>query len=53
MAKKVEKINVLAIKDAEGKIVGFILKNGVAVEVYTCTTAGMDDIEELLKSSIM
>ncbi len=47
---KVETINIIALKDDQGKITGFVLKNGMQVEFYTCETAGTDEIEELLKA---
>jgi hypothetical protein len=48
-AQKVEKITVLAIKDEQGKVVGFLNKNGPVVEFYTSSVAGFDEIESLMK----
>ena len=46
----IQKINVLALFSDEGKIIGFIIKNGQVTEFYTADMASFDDIEELLKS---
>ena len=46
----IQKINVLALFSDEGKIIGFIIKNGSVTEFYTSEMASFDDIEELLKS---
>lgn len=46
----VERINIIALKDDQGKVIGFVLKNGMEVEFYQCSVAGFDEIEELLKS---
>lgn len=48
--KNIEKVNVLAIKDDQGRIVGLISKDGVQTIFYKVEVAGIDDIEELLKS---
>lgn len=47
---QIQKINVLALFSEDGKIIGFISKNGAVVEFYTASIASFDDIEELLKS---
>lgn len=47
---KVETINIIDLKDEQGKVTGFVIKTGMQVEFYTCSLAGTDEIEELLKA---
>ncbi len=50
--KKVEKINIIALRDEQNRIIGFVSKNGSQTEFYKAELASFDDIEELLKSLI-